>query len=74
VADGWGRDVSGGRGRATIGRLGRGREGEVRAREGESGDLGRKWPSRGGRVFPFSFSISYFLFLTSISFISFSFE
>jgi hypothetical protein len=27
VADGWGRDVSGGRGRAMMGRLGRGREG-----------------------------------------------
>jgi hypothetical protein len=34
VADGWGRDVSGRRGRAAMGRLGHGREGECgRARD-----------------------------------------
>jgi hypothetical protein len=38
AADGWGRDVSGGRGRAAMGRLGRGGEGSAgaRAREGEA--------------------------------------
>jgi hypothetical protein len=74
VADGWGQDVSGGRGRVA---MGRGREGECgRARERE-GRSGPEAAQPRGAVFPFLFfSISYFLFLflTSISFISFSFE
>jgi hypothetical protein len=68
VADGWGRDVIGGRGPAAMGRLCRGREG-VRAREGESVDLGRKRPSRGGKSFSFFFF--YFLFRISISYFYF---
>jgi hypothetical protein len=66
VADGWGRDVSGGRGRAAMGRLGHGREGECRRtheREGRSGPEAAQ--PRGGFLFFsfFLFSVSYFYFL-----------
>jgi hypothetical protein len=54
AADGWDRGVRRGRGRAMLGCLGRerlrGRGGRARGGSG----LGRKQPSRGGRVFPFT--------------------
>jgi hypothetical protein len=75
AADGWGRNVSGGRGHAAMGRLGHGREGSARVREREEAWT-RSGPTEGaGFPFPLFF---YFLFLfsisISISFISFSFE
>jgi hypothetical protein len=69
AADEWGRDVSGGRGRAVMGRLGCGGEGSVgaRAREGEA--WAGSGPARGFPFpfFPFSISYFYFLFLFLLS-------
>jgi hypothetical protein len=65
------------RGRAQLGCLGRGGEGE---NAGAGATWARNGPAEGGKgFFPFSFSIFYFLFLISIFyfyflFISFSFE
>jgi hypothetical protein len=64
------------RGRAKLGRLGRGEGGKKRGRDA---GLGQNWPSRGGRFFSFSFSFSVFYFfsfhfLLLFLFISFSFE
>jgi hypothetical protein len=73
AADGWGRGVSRGRGRAMLGCLGHGREGEERARE--RGWLGPEAAQPRGRFSFFSFflfSISHFYFI--FLFISFSFE
>jgi hypothetical protein len=63
AANEWGRDVSGERGRAVMGRLGRGREGSAgtRAREREAAWAGSD-PTEGG----FLFSFFLFLFLISI--------
>jgi hypothetical protein len=76
AAHGWGGDVSGGRGRAAMGRLGREWEGSAgaHAREGEA--WAGSGPVKGGFLFLFFFFFFYFLFLfsISISFISFSFE
>jgi hypothetical protein len=61
-ADGWGRPVSGGAARHAGGSWAVWAEGRGEARGRE---LGRKWPNRGEKVFPFSFLfyISYFYFL-----------
>jgi hypothetical protein len=71
AADGWGRDVSSGRGHAVMGRLGRGgeRSAGTRAREGEA------WAGTGpAGGFPFPFFLFLFLISIFISFISFSYE
>jgi hypothetical protein len=63
-ADGWGRGVSGGRRRAEMGRLGRGRERGAGVREREEGRSGPEaaQPRRGVSLFLFFL----FLFLISI--------
>jgi hypothetical protein len=68
AADWWGRVVRRGTGARSWAAWAVGGEGGKRTRRG----LGRKRPSRGGRVFPFSFSAFYFTFPFSI-FVSFYF-
>jgi hypothetical protein len=68
AADWWGRVVRRGAGARSWAAWAVGGEGGKRARRG----LGRKRPSRGGSVFPFSFSAFYFTFPFSI-FVSFYF-
>jgi hypothetical protein len=67
AADGWGRDVRGGRGRTAMGRLGRGREWSAGARVRERRPGPEAAQPRG-----VSFSLfSFFLFPISISYFYF---
>jgi hypothetical protein len=63
MADGWGRDVSGGRGRAAMGREREGECGRAREREGRSGPEAAQLGGSFSFSLFFLFPISYFYFL-----------